>query len=1014
MLSLGARVLVRHFSPASGAFFSMTLAASIWLFSFTWMYSTSDPLVALRWARAAYVGVPFIAPAIYHFTVEFLRISRRRRIAVGAAWIGALAFCFVGAGTDLLVTHVQKFWWGFYPRYGSVSALFLTFFFGFLAGSLLEFVAAWPRARDSERARIRLLMVGFGIAYIGCVDYLAKYGIPVYPFGYIPILIFLVIVAHTVRKYDLVPITPSLAAGQIIRTMADALLVCDVHGQIELANESAEDLLGFEKGALLTKRIADVIESGSGKHALPLLSGGTARDVECVFRSSSGEHVVVNLSVAPLEHDGKRAGAVLIARDIRERKRADRDIRRAMSLLQSTLDSTADGILVIGDGGRIASWNRRFAELWRIPDSVLERGDDRSILDCMLGQIEEPEEFQRIVESLYANPDAESFDLIRFRDGRSFERYSIGRRIAGVGTIRVWSFRDVTERQRNENALAESEARFRLLFEQNAAGVCRKDLSGRILESNETFARILGYSRDELLGMTDADLHVRPSEAAELTEILGHAHTLQSIEIEMLRKDGESVWVLMNLVLVGEGRDATVHETAVDINDRKRAEEQIEFHAYHDVLTGLPNRKLFTDRLNWALSRCRRSGHPLAVMFIDLDHFKTINDTLGHTAGDELLLEMARRLQACVREDDMVARLGGDEFTIVLSDLREAEDALAVAQKILASIEEPLAISGMAIYVTASIGIAVYPTDGTDPETLLKNADTALYRAKDAGRNTYQLCTDDMKERAVQRLLMERTLRRALNESELELYYQPVISLTSGHIIAVEALLRWNDPERGVVHPNAFVPFAEDSRLIMPIGHWVLRTACQQAQEWQSRGGAPLRVAVNLSARQFQHRDLVHNVAAALDETGLDPSLLELEITETTAMHNADISLSVLNELRRLGVAIAIDDFGTGYSSLNYLKRFPINAVKIDRAFVRELGTSEEDAAIVSAVIAIARSLHLRVIAEGVETHEQLSILRRKRCDEVQGFLFGPAVPADVLVTMLDDGRPRIPIKVGA
>jgi EAL domain-containing protein (putative c-di-GMP-specific phosphodiesterase class I) len=260
---------------------------------------------------------------------------------------------------------------------------------------------------------------------------------------------------------------------------------------------------------------------------------------------------------------------------------------------------------------------------------------------------------------------------------------------------------------------------------------------------------------------------------------------------------------------------------------------------------------------------------------------------------------------------------------------------------------------------------------------------------------------------------MERTLRRALSESELELYYQPVISLGTGHIVAVEALLRWNDPERGIVHPNAFVPFAEDSRLIMPIGHWVLRTACQQAQEWQSRG-APLRVAVNLSARQFQHRDLVRNVAVALDETGLDPSLLELEITETTAMQNADVSLGVLKELRRLGVAIAIDDFGTGYSSLNYLKRFPINAVKIDRGFVRELGTSEEDSAIVSAVIAIARSLRLRVIAEGVETHEQLSILRKKHCDEVQGFLFGPAVPADVLATMLDDASPRIPIRVGA
>jgi len=1001
MLLFGLRVAARRFSPATVPFFGMTLVVAIWQFAFTFMYSAGDAHVAGFWARIAYLGVPFIAPAIYQFTIEMLRIRKRRRIPAAVAWILAFASSATVLLTRELVTGVRRFWWGFYPQYGPASVPFLIFFFGFLIAALAEFVIAFPRARGTERKRIRLLLLAFGIAYIGCVDYLAKYGIAVYPFGYAAILGFMVVVAHTMRKYDLMPITPSLAAYEIIGTMADVLFVCDAEGQIQFANRAAETLLGYDQGEFLGRSIEDfLVRNDRFSRSFRRFS---VRNAEHVFLAKNREHVDMMLSIAPVVQQGEPAGAVIIARDMREKKKAEREIRKAVSLLHSTLDSTADGILVIGDNGRILTHNRRFLDMWHIPEDVIESGDDRLVMTSVLDQLSDPDEFLRSVDALYAQPAAESFAMIDFRDGRRFERYSIGRSIEGVGTIRVWSFRDVTARYAAEAAMRESELRYRLLFEQNAAGVCVATIEGEVRDCNETFALMCGYSRAEMFGLNLETLHEREHERDELVAMLREVKNLNSIEVELRRRDGDRLWVLQNLILVGSGDDAVIHSTFVDISDRKRAEEQIEFHAYHDVLTGLPNRKLFTDRLTLSLTRSRRSGRSLAVMFIDLDHFKTINDTLGHTAGDELLLEMSRRLKNCIREDDTVARLGGDEFTIILSELRHPEDAVNVAQKVLDAVQVPLTIAGMPIEVTASIGIALYPNDGVDPESLLRNADSAMYRAKDSGRSNYQLCTEDVKTRALERLSLESRLRKALHEDQLILQYQPQISLVSGRVIGAEALVRWNDPERGLVQPSAFIPFAEESRLIVPLGEWVLQTACKQTKEWQRHGNGPARIAVNLSARQFQQADLVDMVSRVLKDVSLEASSLELEITETTAMQNGEVTVEVLRALRAIGVAISIDDFGTGYSSLNYLRRFPINAVKIDREFVRDIATDEGDAAIVSAVIGMARNLGLRVVAEGVETIEQYAFLQNRRCDEAQGFFFSHPVDAEAITKSLGD-----------
>jgi len=1004
ILGFGTLVLKRRATSASGIFFGMTMVVAIWMAAFAGMYSSRDASVALRWARAAYLGVPFIASTVYWFTVEILRIEARRRLYNVAGWSLAAFFSTLAITSDKLIPSVQFYWWGFYPRYSlGFGTAFLVFFFGFLIASMLELVRAYPAAQGMDRTRIRLFMIGFGIAYLGCVDYLPKYGIAAYPFGYLPILAFVIVAGRAIYKYDLVALTPSLAAQEIIGTMADVLFVCDREGRIEVTNRSATELLGYSEEELRSKNIDELLARDN--EIASKLQRRSMRNDEYVFLTKAGERIDLTLSIAPVSHDGVHTGAVIIGRDIRDRKRAEREVLQAVTLLQSTLDSTADGILVISGNGRMVSYNQRFLEMWRIPSPVMESGDDQRVLECLLEQLVAPGEFVKTFESLSARPQAESFDLLELRDGRRFERYSIGRHVSDSSTIRVWSFRDVTARFVAEAALRQSEVRYRLLFEQNAAGVCVSRLDGVITDCNNTFADMLGFSRADLVGKQMSDLYVNAAEAEELLSLLRSVGTLNSVEIELRRADRHPLWVLENLVMVGSALDGVVHATVVDISDRKRAEEQIEFHAYHDVLTQLPNRKLFTDRLRQALSRAKRGGKSVAVMFIDVDHFKTINDTLGHTAGDELLLEMSSRLRACVREDDTVARLGGDEFTIILSDMREAEDAMFVAQKILETVQEPLEIAGMPLIVTASIGISIFPVDGTDPESLLRNADSAMYRAKEGGRNNYQLCTDEMKGRAMERLSIESRLRAALTNEQLMLAYQPQINLLTGRTIGVEALVRWNDGDRGAIEPSYFIPIAEESRLILPLGEWVLRTACKQTKEWQEGGAGPLRLSVNLSARQFQQRDLVEMVRCALEESNLSASSLELEITETTAMANAEITVETLRALRRIGVGISIDDFGMGYSSLNYLKRFPLTAVKIDRAFVNDLGSNNEDAAIITAVISMARSLRLRVVAEGVETAEQFAFLRSRECDEAQGFYFSRPVMVDEATRVLLDRR---------
>ncbi len=449
--------------------------------------------------------------------------------------------------------------------------------------------------------------------------------------------------------------------------------------------------------------------------------------------------------------------------------------------------------------------------------------------------------------------------------------------------------------------------------------------------------------------------------------------------------------------------------------ERKRTEAHIYHMAYYDGLTSLPNRVLFQDRLKQAISASERHKNMTAILFLDLDNFKRVNDTLGHFWGDELLKGVAERLMSVMRKSDSVARhscndlfarLGGDEFTVLLNVIKEAREASKAAQRIVELLSKPFMLDGSEIFISSSIGIAIYPDDGTDVSTLLKNADAAMYHAKEHGKNNYQYYKQYMNAAAFDRLTLENDLRRAIEQDGLILYYQPQISTVNGAVIGLEALIRWQHPDKGIILPSDFIPLAEDTGLIIPISEWVLKTACRQIKAWQAEGHKIVPVSVNLSSRQFQQEDFITILSGILDESGIDPHNLILEITEGTIMQNTETVFDLLHELNEMGLLLTIDDFGTGYSSLSYLKKFPIHAIKIDRAFVSEINTNDDDAAIAMAIISMAHSLKLKVVAEGVETKDQLMMLCDQKCDAIQGYFFSPALHPENISEILEaEGR---------
>ncbi|TCO80923.1 PAS domain S-box-containing protein/diguanylate cyclase (GGDEF)-like protein [Plasticicumulans lactativorans] len=544
-------------------------------------------------------------------------------------------------------------------------------------------------------------------------------------------------------------------------------------------------------------------------------------------------------------------------------------------------------------------------------------------------------------------------------------------------------------------------------FEHCHEAIAITDARRCIVAVNRAFTTLTGHAAAAVAGQALLD-RVAPRRRPELDASLCTALALNGTwqgELPGRRDDGSDCPLWLSLTEVRDATGTPQHCIAIllDISERKANEARIHYLAHFDALTGLPNRVLLHQRLARATARARRAGWKVAVLFLDLDRFKTVNDSLGHDAGDQLLTEVAGRLRRSVREEDTVARLGGDEFVIVVERLQRDMDVALIADKVLRVVGAPLTIAGHELRVSTSIGISLFPEPSADADALIRNADTAMYHAKQAGRDNFQFFSEDMNARVLARLTIENGLRHALERGEFAIYYQPQVALADARLTGLEALLRWHAADGTVVPPDRFVPIAEESGLIVPIGEWALREACRQARRWRDAGLATVPVALNLSAVQFHRAEIATVLHDALWESGLEPRHIALEVTESTLM-DADVAAATLEQLHELGVALAIDDFGTGYSNLGYLKRFPIDRLKIDRSFVRDIVTDPNDAAIVCAVIRLAHTLGLRVVAEGVETVEQLDFLRRQGCDEAQGYLFSPPLPEAAVTALLQDG----------
>lgn len=698
----------------------------------------------------------------------------------------------------------------------------------------------------------------------------------------------------------------------------------------------------------------------------------------------------------PLMVDGKLAGFITTYTDITARKVAEETNRHQQALIESIINHLPCGISVFDAQQVLVYHNDELLRLLDLPLRLLENGP-LTLEAIFRFNAERGEYGPGDVDTLVGDMLARAARPVRHRIERTRPNGVTldiqGNPLPGGGFVTLYT--DVSEKRR----VAERERLAQTVFNRTPTGIVVTDEEYRIISINPATTQMTGYDAFELTGHTIFAL-VNPAPGETVAEI-DQALSGQDIwagERSVTRKDGVDFPAGLRVSRVTDQQSgATTHYIWIllDITERRQAEERMRHIAQTDALTGLPNRMALMLRLAQMLPEARRYERQLAIMFIDLDRFKIINDTLGHQVGDDLLREVACRLSAVVRESDFIARLGGDEFVVVLPHLATPADAAIVAGKIIASLGRPIMAEGHELHTSPSIGISLFPNDGPDGDTILKNADTAMYHAKSAGRNTYQFFAADMNQSTALRLDIERKLRHAIDRNELALCFQPQFLAGENRPCGVEALLRWHHPTDGMIPPDQFIPVAEETGIIVDIGEWVLLEACKTLQHWLECGLPPMRMAVNVSARQLRRRDFCETVAGILACTGVSPECLELEITESAVMEDPEEATDILQRLGRMGVSLAVDDFGTGYSSLAYLKRFPIDYLKIDRSFVRDIETDLNDRAIAFGTIALAHSLGLKVIAEGVETEDQLELLRANGCDEVQGYLFSkPLTPA--------------------
>ena len=794
---------------------------------------------------------------------------------------------------------------------------------------------------------------------------------------------------------------------RIAATALDAVVTIDAEGLVTDWNPRAETTFGWTAREAIGRSLANLIvppeyraaHSRGLRHYLATGEGPVLnKRIEVPALHRDGHMFPVELAISPLKMGDHYVFSAFI-RDIGERKQAEQALRESEERFQYAVRGSLAGLW---------DWNLATDHYYLSPRSkaILGYGehelpDQRSQLLAHLY----PEDRQRVEDAVKRHFERRASYNIEFRarhrDGRTIWCHDVGQAVwdeAGRVTRFSGSISDITARKEAEARVVQLIAERDTLLENAPVGIAFLK-ERQVMQCNQAFAQMLGYERAELLGRSTRNLYeseaVFEERGSEAYRVIAEQGSLAA-DAPMRRKDGSLLWVHHRLSPVDRSDLAQGLVWVIqDVSERKRAEERLFHLAHHDILTELPNRSLFRDRLNQALAQARRDDSLVGMMFIDIDRFKVTNDTLGHEVGDRLLRAVADRLNTSLRAGDTVARFGGDEFAVILPGIDTARAAGNVAQKILSVLAKPVAVGEHQVYVSASVGVTVYPTDSEDPEALIRNADIAMYRAKEQGGNTYQYFTEEINAKALRYLKLETGLRRALAHGEFRLHYQPRVAVASGRVTGIEALLRWQSPEHGLQPPAEFVPLLEESGLIIPVGEWVLATACRQAKAWEQVGLPRVPIAVNVSARQFRRGNLPQTVRRVLRDTGLSPGQLELEITESAMMLDAGDSIPALGELKALGVGLSIDDFGTGYSSLNYLKRFDVDSLKIDRSFVKDIGLDADNDTITMAIIAVAHALGCKIIAEGVETRAQLEFLSGQGCDEYQGYLFSKPLDAD-------------------
>lgn len=771
--------------------------------------------------------------------------------------------------------------------------------------------------------------------------------------------------------------------------------VCEVSedGLFIAGNKAMEELLGAPTEHIKNKGFSSFIfpdDFDKVKDNLQLSLSGTAQHYEARIIKASGDLINIEATNLPIYIGGEPKGTFVIAKDITDKKRALQKVEQLQTLLQNTISEQQGMIFkfVKNDGKFIHTLcDGSLTYKIGLTPSIVTGNTLENLLDK-----EDAKRKLACYERAWSGEEV-TYEGNGVGIGKNTSYLATLRPIFQNGEVEsvIGSAVDITDRKQIERALRESEERYRIIAEHSSDMI-------RILDPNFHFTylspsneRVLGYPSNELIGKKAIDF-IHSDDIQKARSALEQILTYQKPVSEIVRyrtADKQWKWVESTMSPVFEDNTVTsIVAVSRDITERKKMEEQLRFMAYHDTLTGLPNRRMFENALKQEIITAKELNQSFAVLYFDIDRFKVINDTLGHKTGDLLLNAVTKRIQSYLRKEDLFARMGGDEFVLLIRNITSAEGAEEIAKRILHSFRTVFSLEGNDIFVTSSIGISLFPTHCNDPEELVKQADMAMYHSKEKGKNTYHFYATKNQADEHRTLLLERDLRKSLLQHEFFLMYQPKVSFTTNQITSCEAQLRWKHPTLGLISPNEFIPIAEESGMIVPIGEWVIREACKQHNLWKAKGFPPIRIAINLSLKQILNKDLFRNICTIMQEFQIDPHYLEFEITESTMMKDLSSALQLLNELRGKGISISIDDFGTGYSSLSHLKEFPLDILKIDRSFIQDIPEDEEDKAITGSIISMSKHLKLITVAEGVETKEQYEFLRDVGCDEYQGFYF--------------------------